>query len=100
MDEKYIRDLEAAYDLSIDKINTLENQKEQAENSLNANQEYLKDVIYCLADKLKESDRWDVLQDISKIGKRKVYHDNQNADIIVSLVSERLGFTREAVIKY
>jgi hypothetical protein len=100
MDENYIRNLEVAYDSMVDKTITLENEKEQAVTSLHSNQEYLKDVIYCLADKLEESDRWQVLQDISKLGKRRLDHENQKADLIVAYVSQRLGFKREAVIKY
>ena len=46
MDEKYVHDLESAYELMIDKTITLENEKEQAIQSLNNNKEYLKDVIY------------------------------------------------------
>ena len=99
MDDNYIRDLEVAYDFAIEKTITLETEKEQAVQSLNINQEYLKDVIYCLADKLEESDRWQVLQDISKLGRKKMFHENQKADIIVSYVSQRLGFKNKGVIK-
>lgn len=99
MDEKYVHDLESAYELMIDKTITLENEKEQAIQSLNNNKEYLKDVIYCLADKLKDSDRWQALQEISKIGRKPMFHSNEKADLVVALVSQRLGFNREAVIK-
>jgi hypothetical protein len=99
MDDNYIRNLEVAYDSMVDKTITLENEKEQAVQSLHSNQEYLKDVIYCLANKLEELDRWEVLQDISKLGNRHLDHENQKANLIVAYVSQRLGFKREAVIK-
>jgi len=99
MDDTYIRNLESAYELMIDKSTALEQEKEHAVNSLHSNQEYLKDVIYCLADKLGESDRWQALQDISKLGKKKITHENYKADTIVALVSQRLGFKMKEVIK-
>ena len=99
MDDNYIRDLESAYELMIDKSTALEIEKEQAVNSLHCNQEYLKDVIYCLADKLGESDRWQALQDISKLGRKHIVHENNKADTIVALVSQRLGFKSKEVIK-
>jgi hypothetical protein len=81
-----------------DRTATLEQEKEQAYQSLNINNEYLKDVIYCLSNKLPESERWVALQEISKLDRKSLYHDNQNTNLIVDYVSHRLGFSKKEVM--
>jgi hypothetical protein len=81
-----------------DRTATLEQEKEQAYQSLNINNEYLKDVIYCLSNKLPESEKWEALQEISRLGKTSLYHEDTKAELIVKYVSHRLGLSTKEVI--
>jgi hypothetical protein len=97
MDETYVHDLEVAVDRLINNNSTLKIEKEEAIKSLNQNQEYLKDVIYYLANKMRDSDKWQSLQDISKLDKKRIDHGNQDSELIVKYVSQRLGFAMKGV---
>lgn len=101
MDDKYVHDLESTVELMIDKNQSLEHQKEEAENSLNNKQEYIRNVIQYLTCKLEESngDVWEALQDISKLDKKNHTVSNKNAMLVTDYVCQRLGIEGKKVIK-
>jgi hypothetical protein len=91
MENTYIHNLEAAYENLTDKLTTLEIEKEKTLQYLSNKQEYLTDVIYYLAEKLGEKDKWQALQDISKLDKKKIIHENERADLISKMVVQKFN---------
>lgn len=102
MDDKYVHDLESTIELMIDKNQSLEHEKEKAEQSLTNKQEYIRNVIHYLASRLEESNGnvWEALQDISKLDKKRpCMSSSTSAALVTDYVCQRLGIDGKKVNK-
>lgn len=94
MDNKYIHDLEDAFERMLEKTQTLEQEKLNAETLLKTKKEYLKNVIKYLVCKLEQSgeDPWEALQDISKLDRKKNFGltESQTASLVTDYVCQKI----------